>query len=656
MHLLPRALAAAVLGALAGAACLVAAAGWHPAVALEMDHALPSYASGFYPLERDGRLTFVWTMEHAEVALAGLDRRVPWTCEIRFRGARPSEELQPDLRVAVDGVHAGAWHATNDFQDVAVTVAATPAKPGLVLSLTSSRVFNPGPSDSRLLGVQVDRLACAPASGVTLPPRRALGHAALSAAVIGAGFGLIGVTAGSAVGGALLMAIGQAIVLSRGGALYGPLPRLAVNLALAVVLCSVALAWVLQRWRKDRLRNTALFVIVFSAGALFLQLLALLHPAKSVVDALFHAHRLDDVLAGRLYFTQLSTSATPFPYAIGLYLFSAPWAFLTANHVALLRVVVSSCEVLAGALLYPMVVRTWGNRTTAAMAAALLAMVPVSYEIIGNANLTHAFGQAVLVATVAVLTIQADRLRRPLVFAGLCAMTTMGLISHISTLVLLPSVLGVVAVLFWRFGGQPLRGAARAIVLMTVISLVAATAVYWGHFGDVYRAQFGRLRAAVSSSAAAPTAAAAVQAPASGGSLSRMGRTSIPVSERARLALVQTVGGVGWPIFLLAVVGAWRAFSEGGRGRLDLVIGAWGIVWLLFVVASVLGPGNKSYQQDAFEFISRVIHATLPAAVLLAARGAGWGWRAGAPGRIASVGLLAWAVVVGIRSWAGWLA
>ena len=124
------------------------------------------------------------------------------------------------------------------------------------------------------------------------------------------------------------------------------------------------------------MRNTARFAVTFSAGALFLQLLALLHPAKPIVDALFHAHRFEDVLAGRLYFTQLSTSATPFPYAIGLYLFAAPWAFLTANHVALLRVVVSTFEVLAGGLLYTVVVKTWGNRLAAAIAVALFILVP----------------------------------------------------------------------------------------------------------------------------------------------------------------------------------------------------------------------------------------------------------------------------------------
>ena len=653
MHLMLRALAAALLGAVAGAACLVLVAAWHPAVTFEMDRAMPSYASGFYPVERDGHDTFAWTAEHSEIALAGLDRRVPWACEIRFRGAWPTDDQMPELRVAVDGRQVGVWRGSNEFQDVRAEVPLSPAKPGLVLSLTSSTVFEPGPADPRRLGVQVDRISCAPSSGILLPPRRALGAASVSAAILAAGFALTGITAGSAIGAGLVMAFGQAWALNSAGALYGTYPLSGIRLAFIIAVSMVLLVAGLQRPRELPLRNTARFAITFAAGALFLQLLALLHPAKPVVDALFHAHRLEDVMAGRLYFTQLSTSATPFPYAIGLYLFSAPWTLLTANHVALLRVVVSTVEALAAGLLYTMVVKSWGNRLAGAIAVALFILVPVSYGIIGNANLTNAFGQAVSIITVAAITINANRLRRPAVFAGVAALATLGLISHISTVVLLTSTLLVLAVLFWRFGGQPLRGAARTLVVIAAVALAASAVIYWGHFGDVYRVQFDRMRAAVSPGATAAEPAVAVQK--GSGDLAAMGRRSIPLDARIRQAVEQSVSSLGWPIVLLALVGVWRVFADGKPDRLDLVIAAWAIVWLVFLAASVLSPGNKAYQQDAYEFIGRVLHATLPAAVLLAARAAAWGWRASTATRVASIGALSWAVVVGVRAWAAWL-
>jgi hypothetical protein len=654
MHLLPRAVAAALLGALAGVAALVGFAAWRSTVTFEMDRDAPSYVTGFYPGERDDQGAFAWTREHSEVTLAGADRRVPWTCAVRFRGSRPTDGEQPDLMIAVDGLLAGTWRATNEYQDVRVTAPVTPSKPGLVLSLTSSRVYEPGRADPRRLGVQVQRLWCAPVSGVMLPPRRALGAAAAAAAVLGAGFGLAGITAGSAVGGAALMAIGQAFVLVSGGGLYGEYPARAVPLAAVIAVALVLIAGLVRLRRREALRNTARFVLTFSAGALYLQLLALLHPAKSIVDAVFHAHRFDSVLAGRWYFTQLSTSATPFPYAIGLYLFAAPWAFFTTNHVALLRVVVSSCEIVAGALLYVVVVRAWGNRLAGAMGAALFAMMPISYEVIGNANLTHAFGQAVAIVTVTYVAIQADRLRQPATFIGLCALTTLALVSHISTLVLLPSTLLVLAVLFWRFGGPSLRGAPATIVVSTVVALVLGTVIYWGHFGDVYRVQFQRLRTAVSATSAS-------DAPADPASLAKaplggLGRRALPLHERAAMTAKQSVRFVGWPILLLAAVGAWRLFHEGGRDQLTLVIAAWVLTLVVYVAISVLSPGNKAYQQDAYEFISRVIHTTLPAAALLAARGAAWGWGAGRPARIATGLGLAWAVFLAVRAWAGWLA
>ena len=67
-------------------------------------------------------------------------------------------------------------------------------------------------------------------------------------------------------------------------------------------------------------------------------------PQRQRSDALFHAHRLEYVLSGRYFFTQLMPGGIQFPYAIALYVFAAPWAGLARDHVALLRIVVSASE------------------------------------------------------------------------------------------------------------------------------------------------------------------------------------------------------------------------------------------------------------------------------------------------------------------------
>jgi hypothetical protein len=129
----------------------------------------------------------------------------------------------------------------------------------------------------------------------------------------------------------------------------------------------------------------------------------------------------------------------------------------------------------------------------------------------------------------------------------------------------------------------------------------------------------------------------------------------LPLSARVKQTFSQTVSSFGWPIFLLALVGTWRLTLEGARDRLGLAICGWGVVCLAFVAFSTLTPGSRTYQQDAFEFISRVEHATMPAAVLLSARGAVWAWRAGRTARVVSGALLIWAVVTGVQAWARWL-
>jgi hypothetical protein len=115
------------------------------------------------------------------------------------------------------------------------------------------------------------------------------------------------------------------------------------------------------------------------------------------------------------------------------------------------------------------------------------------------------------------------------------------------------------------------------------------------------------------------------------------------------------VASIGWPILLLAALGAWRVVAGRLRDRLVCLLAAWGLVCLVFVGVSVIAPAGVKYQQDAWEFIGRIEHATYPAAVILAARGAIWAWRAGTAWRAASFVLMLAAVVTGVHAWTAWL-
>ena len=99
---------------------------------------MPPGITGFYPSERDGDQTFVWTHPQAIVALPGLDRRAAWRCWAVLRGARPDPATLPEVRFAVDGADLARKPTTNEYQTYEVTIPAAPDRRGLRLSLTAT--------------------------------------------------------------------------------------------------------------------------------------------------------------------------------------------------------------------------------------------------------------------------------------------------------------------------------------------------------------------------------------------------------------------------------------------------------------------------------------------------------------------------------------
>jgi hypothetical protein len=374
------------------------------------------------------------------------------------------------------------------------------------------------------------------------------------------------------------------------------------------------------------------------------KVLGLLHPSKLLVDAVFHAHRLEWVLDGRYYFTQPMPGGVSFPYAIGLYVFTAPWSTLTDDYVTLLRVIVCTAEILAGVLLYPVVVGAWGERAAAAIAVVLFNLVPLPYGLVGNANLTNAFGQSAALATLLVASLVDFRRGKVAVLIGLFALCSLAFLSHVSTFALLAVTLAALAGFYrWR-GGPGLHRAAWSIFGVTVAAAVFALAAYYGHFGEVYRTAL-RVRANTTT-AQLPTD------PVSRSSSSAAG-VALPLQTRVANALAFTVAAIGWPILILAGLGLWRMWMRSLRDRAAFVVAAWGVAGLAFFTVAVMRV-DAPFQRYAAEFFGRVLFATYPAAVLLAATGAAWAWRAGVVARTASAGLLFCAVVIGVQHWAGW--
>lgn len=211
MHRLGPAASAALFGALSGIALLALFYVTSPALQIDFAVDPPRLMTGIYSGERDDatRLTFAWTGPDVALRLPGLDRRVPWSVDIRVRGGRQAAADNPVLTFFVDGVRVLDYQSETGFATVQFVVPPRIARPrGALITMQCSRTFVPGPQDPRPLGVMFDVVTVRP-DGFALPPREAFTAAALSGAALGAAIGFLGMTPGLAIGAAVLLSAGQ---------------------------------------------------------------------------------------------------------------------------------------------------------------------------------------------------------------------------------------------------------------------------------------------------------------------------------------------------------------------------------------------------------------------------------------------------------------
>ena len=643
LRAIARAAAAVVAGALAGLIALTIASWFRGPIAVDMTAELPRRVmSGFYPPERAGDLSFAWTSAQADLVLAGLARDRGWSCAARLRAARSAPPV-PRLDILVDGVRILSRDAPNDFEDIHFDLPARSSRADTRITFAAAPTLVPGPQDRRPLGVQVDRIACVPQHGRYVA---ASAGARAAAAVVPAVFALAASLAGVPFAAAALIggivAIVQTVPLLTGIAAYTPFVRAMMLAGIWIPVVGLLLVKALELLRRRPLQPFAAAFGMAAAAALYVQLLGLLHPSKPPIDVVFQAHRFDAVLAGNYFFTQPMPGGVSFPYAIGLYIFAAPWARLTSDHATLLRIVVCASDAVAYLLLFWLVLRAWRDRAAAASALMLAFALPIAFEVIGNANLTNEFGHAASTAALAIAAAFPGSRRWVPHAIVLTAVSTLALVAHVSTFALLAFTLVALAVLFWRAGAPGFRRAAGALLIVTIVSSALAFAGYYAHFMDVYE---DALR--VRTGAGAPTGGAAV-APSE-----IRGQTADSLALRVVDSAERTAGWVGWPLLLLAAAGGWRVARERRRDPATLTILACAAAYIAFVGVAVMRV-QPAYQRYTVEFVSRVVLATSPGVLLLAGAGASWGFRSGLPGRIATCVLIVAAFTIAARDWLVW--
>jgi hypothetical protein len=642
-----RVAAAAGIGGLSAILAMLVSTYLRGAIVLEMDRDMPrTVIRGVYPTERAGDLTFAWTSERADIVLAGLNRDRRWDCRIRLRAGRTAPLQLPKVDITVDGIAAASIATTNDFQDAAFEVPQSASNPITRISLKTSPTFVPGPKDQRTLGVQIDRFSCEPIDGrVFAPPIGVMWAVASVGAIFGAAAALGGlpVFASSLIGS--FAAVAQAVALHAGIAAYTRFVGVTVELAIWISVALLVLTRVTEAARRQAL-STFSRATVFAAGAaLYAELLGLLHPAKLPIDAVFHAHRFQTVLAGNYFFTQPMPGGVSFPYAIGLYLFAAPWAWVTSDHVSLLRIVVCASDLASYLLLYWLVVRQWKDHVAAAVLIVLAITLPIALDTTANANLTNEFGHAAANVALVIACAHATGRFRIAQFAGVLVVGALAFLSHVSTVALLAVTLITLATLFWCRPEAGARGDAVRVGTATMLALLMSFLVYYGHFTDVYVNAL-RIRGQTKTEWANTT-----QSPSEAVQPRGLLPSSVPM--RAVNAAGVTVNSLGWPVLALAGVGAWRLMRERRHDRVVLLIVACSVTYVVFVAVGLIRV-DAPYQRYTAEFIGRVVLATSPAALLLAAVGASWGFARGLVPKTVAWSLVAAAAVLAVRQWLAW--
>ena len=619
-----RAAAAAILAAFAGAAWVALFYSQSAALRLDLDVAPPaSIVRGLYPPERadDTGITFAWTSETVTIALDDVDRRVEWALSVHVRGARATGP-NPTIEFFVDGVRVSSHETATDYQDVTVQIPARPSAAGLTLAIRASPTFVPGPNDPRALGVMLDRIELSP-SGIAIPPSIAIYGVAAGSAVMGLAIALLGVTAGSAIGGGLLVSAALAALAAHGFGPYTDYPSAIARTAFWTGLVTVAVGLMASTLRGHVFRNTARFAIAFTAAAFLARLLILLHPNMPIGDALFQAHRFQDVMGGKIYFTSIAPGNYQFPYAPGLYLTAMPFEGFVRRgdaDMTLLRATVCIADALAGLLLYNVAVRIRGDRLAGAIAVALYQLIPLGFGVMAVGNLTNAFAQSLGVGAFALMTNPALRWEHRGYVALLIAVLLASFLSHTSAFAIAFVAAWCVALMFWWRGGPVLRSPAAAIVIAAIAAAVLAVVVYYAHFVDTYRTELSRI--------GTETAAAAPDAGGRG------------ITERLAAVPRYLYLYYGVPVLAIATAGAVLLWQRGARDRSTLTCAGWLAGCLLFWILGIVTPVDMRHYL-----------AAIPALAVIGAAAAAIAWTAGTPARFAAGALLGWSVFAAVHAW-----
>ncbi len=597
-------------------------------VGLPLDAA---FLGHFHGEETGASYTFRWSEPEARFVLPGL-AKAPLLLRLRLHGA-PSGP-QTTTRLVVQGRPLAEFAVPYPLHYYAFAVDPAAWSGDTLFVDLHSTALAPGGEDTRLLGVALDQLTWIgwrTGWRLSLPPT-ALFLAGVAvflylglrrAGLKDAGAGFCTLLWGLVPLAGLFVPQMRAFV-----ALYSARLFLAAAVSYPVLVLTLAVAGALLRRgpcppdQRDWRWLAVLFLLSF-----LLRFGGALSPRYSSHDATFHAHRIEFIQRGDLFFEHVSLEAglRSDPYPGTLYLLLAPLASLVQSGEGLLSFLLAwlgSSEVFLLWFLARLLVPRRASRW-AALFYLVFPIGPAAYWFGIYANLFAVW--ATLLVVVAVLLVLQGRLgTSPLLWMPLF---TLVFLAHFGNVILwcaLSLVWG--ALLYWRQWPRQrvrLRRLAGAWLGALLISFV----VYYSHFLPFFHSVFGGFGAVLQDSPAVAEAG-----------LDRFSRSLAELRVWWRWGFVGDYAALGLPLGGLGVLASCRRH---GRAVLSLLIA---------VVCVALGFWALS--MVAFFFV-RYMLFLLPVAAVGCGRICALFWQRGPAGKVVALILLAYVCAVTLWMWLG---
>jgi hypothetical protein len=570
----------------------------------------PRVIQAFSRVPAAGGIEGAGVRSRAHLRLRRLNRTPPWRVSFLARSARAAGST---LTVAVDEQAVWEQALTPEWTSVSFAIPAR-AMRGAVIEFSVERSSRPA---------VISDVTFQPSSWFWLNAETLWASLALSL-----GIGLLVVSAGAeprAIAAGFGALVVLALVVTRGLG-EGPYVPWTVGWGLAAVAAGSLANWWLGRRSERRDWRAA---IVLAAAALAAHGWILGHPLIGIGDSQFHQHRFQTVQNGEYFFTSDAPGGA-FPYPVALYVLAGPFAGLVEDTRWLLRAFAIVAHAGAGLAIFA-AVRRWRPADEAFWAQVIFLAVPVGYHTFAVAYLTNSFGQSMSVmALAAAVAWPFDRqpLRGAVVLA---AAASAAFLAHLGTFMMLGLCLA--ALTAGLFVHAPERPRARLIALSTSVAVLFSVLIFYGWFGDTYRAMLSRPAVAAAPADAPPP----VMRREAHQTQYVPGLAALRVRLAAMPRYVERY--YGWWLLPLAMSG-WLAARRRPSDPLRVLVGAWLATGGVFFVLGHVSSLDIRYYLG-----------TYPAFALLGAQ-----WVTGGPPiRAAGLALTLFGALTAVVYWLSWL-